>query len=74
MRWIIAARQRNIPGASPSQTERFETNWLEWHPGELFPRVGVYNKRGACEQWIGAKVVGHGRYAAFQMTEVAIPG
>ena len=122
---------------------------VEWHPGELVPRVGFivtnmsrpaervvafYNKRGTCEQWIkegkgvikwtrlscksftanavrlqlhalaynlgnflrtlatpepikdwsltslkeklikiGAKVVRHGRYVAFQMAEVAIP-
>ena len=76
---------------------------VEWHPGELIPRVGFivtnlsrppervvafYNKRGTCEQWIkdwsltslkeklikiGAKVVHHGRYVAFQMAEVAIP-
>jgi Transposase DDE domain group 1 len=122
---------------------------VEWHPGELFPRVGFivtnlrqasknvvgfYNKRGTCEQWIkegkgavkwtrlscrsfnanavrlqlhalaynlgnflrtlatpepiaewslttlreklikiGAKVVSHGRYVAFQMAEVAMP-
>ena len=122
---------------------------VEWHHGELFPRVGFivtnlrlkstnvvefYNKRGTCEQWIkewkgalkgtrlscrsfdanavrlqlhalaynlgnflrtlaipesiaewslttlreklikiGAKVVSHGRYVAFQMAEVAIP-
>lgn len=121
---------------------------VEWHPGELYPRVGFivtnmsrpaenvvafYNKRGTCEQWIkegkgaikwtrlscrsfaanavrlqlhalayklgnflrtlatpesiedwslttlkeklikiGAKVVSHGRYVAFQMAEVAI--
>jgi Transposase DDE domain group 1 len=121
---------------------------VEWHPGELYPRVGFivtnmsrpaenvvafYNKRGTCEQWIkegkgaikwtrlscrsfaanavrlqlhalaynlgnflrtlatpepikdwsltslkeklikiGAKVVIHGRYVAFQMAEVAI--
>jgi Transposase DDE domain group 1 len=121
---------------------------VEWHPGELYPRVGFlvtnmtrpaenviafYNKRGTCEQWIkegkgaikwtrlscrsfaanavrlqlhalaynlgnflrtlatpepikdwslttlkeklikiGAKVVSHGRYIAFQMAEVAI--
>jgi hypothetical protein len=121
---------------------------VEWHPGELFPRVGFvvtnmarvaenvvgfYNKRGTCEQWIkegkgaikwtrlscgsfaanavrlqlhalaynlgnilrtlatpepikdwsltslkeklikiGAKVVSHARYVAFQMAEVAI--
>ena len=40
---------------------------VEWHPGELYPRVGfivtnlsrpaervvaLYNKRGTCEQWI----------------------
>jgi hypothetical protein len=122
---------------------------VEWHFGELFPRVGFivtnlrnssknvvafYNKHGTCEQWIkegkcaikwtrlscrsfsanavrlqlhalaynlgnflrtlaipeaiaewslttlreklikiGAKVVSHGRYVAFQMAEVAIP-
>jgi hypothetical protein len=121
---------------------------IEWHPGELYPRVGFivttmarraenvaafYNKRGTCEQWIkegkgaikwtrlscrsfaanavrlqlhalaynlgnfmrtlatpepisdwsmttlreklikiGAKVVGHARYVAFQMAEVAV--
>ena len=121
---------------------------VEWHPGELYPRVGFivtnmsrpaenvvafYNKRGTCEQWIkegkgaikwtrlscrsfaanavrlqlhalaynlgnflrtlatpdpikgwsltslkeklikiGAKVVSHARYVAFQMAEVAI--
>jgi len=123
---------------------------VEWHPGELYPRVGFivtnmsrrakrvvafYNKRGTCEQWIkegkgaikwtrlscrtfaanavrlqhhalaynlgnflrtlatpepikdwsltslkeklikiGAKVVRHGRYIAFQMAEVAKAG
>ena len=122
---------------------------VEWHPDELYPRVGFivtnmsrpaervvafYNKRGTCEQWIkegkgaiewtrlscrmfaasavrlqlhalaynlgnflrklatpepirdwslnslkeklikiGAKVVSHGRYVAFQMAEAAIP-
>jgi len=122
---------------------------VEWHPGELFPRVGFivtnmtrppervtlfYNQRGTAEQWIkegkgaikwtrlscrtfaanavrlqlhapaynlgnflrtlatpepikdwsltslkeklikiGAKVVCHGRYVAFQMAEVALP-
>ncbi len=120
---------------------------VEWHPGELYPRVGFiitnmarppenvvafYNKRGTCEQWIkegkgaikwtrlscrsfsanavrlhalaynlgnflrtfatpepikdwsltslkeklieiGAKVVGHARYVAFQMAEVGAP-
>ncbi|MFY9781028.1 MAG: IS1380 family transposase [Candidatus Baltobacteraceae bacterium] len=121
---------------------------VEWHPGELFPRVGFivtnlrrksknvvafYNKRGTCEQWIkegkaairwtrlscisfnanvvrlqlhalaynlgnflrtlaipepiadwslttlreklikiGARVISHGRYVAFQMAEVAV--
>jgi hypothetical protein len=122
---------------------------VEWHPSELYPRVGFivtnlsrpaenivafYNMRGTCEQWIkegkgairwtrlscrlfsanavrlqlhalaynlgnflrtlatpepikdwsltslkeklikiGAKVVSHGRYVAFQMAEVAVP-
>src|SRR3954470_7392230 len=122
---------------------------VDWHPGELYPRVGFivtnlarsaegivafYNKRGTCEQYIkegknaikwtrlscrtfaanavrlqlhvlaynlanfmrtlaipktaqpwsltslreklikiGAKVISHGRYVAFQMAEVAVP-
>ena len=122
---------------------------VEWHPGELYPRVGFivtnmsrppenivafYNQRGTCERWIkegkgaikwtrlscrtfaanavrlqlhalaynlgnflrilatpepikdwsltslkeklikiGAKVISHGRYVAFQMAEVTIP-
>ncbi len=122
---------------------------VEWHPGELYPRVGFivtnlsrqavkvvafYKMRGTCEQWIkegksaikwtrlscrtfaanavrlqlhalaynlgnflrtlatpepikdwsltslreklikiGAKIISHGRYVAFQMAEVAIP-
>ena len=25
---------------------------VEWHPGELYPRVSFYNKRGTAEQWI----------------------
>ena len=122
--------------ASWSQPRRVVAK-VEWHLGELFPRVGFivtnlsyssknivrfYNQRGTCEQWIkegkgaikwtrlqlhalaynlgnflrtlaipeaiekwsltslreklikiGAKVVSHGRYVAFQMAEVAIP-
>jgi hypothetical protein len=50
---------------------------VEWHPGELYPRVGFivtnmtrpaervvafYNKRGTCEQWIkGERVRSSGR-------------
>src|SRR4030088_2639589 len=152
-------------GRPPNEVRRFYANFsykaaswtkprrvvakVEWHPGELIPRVGFivtnmsrpaervvafYNKRGTCEQWIkegkgaihwtrlscrtfaantvrlqlhalaynlgnfmrtlatpepiknwsltslraklikiGAKVVSHGRYVAFQMAEVAIP-
>jgi hypothetical protein len=152
-------------GRPPNEVRRFYVNFtyqagswtkprrviakVEWHPGELYPRVGFivtnlsrpaervvafYNKRGTCEQWIkegkgaikwtrlscrtfeanavrlqlhalaynlgnflrtlatpepikdwsltslkeklikiGAKVVSHGRYVAFQMAEVAIP-
>ena len=152
-------------GRPPNEVRRFYANFtyqagswtkprrviakVEWHPGELYPRVGFivtnltrpaervvafYNKRGTCEQWIkegkgaikwtrlscrtfaanavrlqlhalaynlgnflrtlatpepikdwsltslkeklikiGAKVVSHGRYVAFQMAEVAIP-
>jgi hypothetical protein len=152
-------------GRPPNEVRRFYANFtyqagswtkprrviakVEWHPGELVPRVGFivtnmsrpaervvafYNKRGTCEQWIkegkgaikwtrlscrtfaanavrlqlhtlaynlgnflrtlatpepikdwsltslkeklikiGARVVSHGRYVAFQMAEVAIP-
>ena len=135
--------------AASCTTSRRVLAKVEWHPGELYPRVGFivtnlsrpvervvafYNKRGTCEQWIkegkgaikwtrlsccsiaanavrlqlhalaynlgnflrtlampepirdwsltslkeklikiGAKVVSHGRYVAFQMAEVAIP-
>ena len=151
-------------GRPPNEARRFHANFtyqagsrtkprrviakVEWHSGELYPRVGFivtnmsrpaesvvafYNKRGTCEQWIkegkgaikwtrlscrtfaanavrlqlhalaynlgnfprtlatpeliknwslttlreklikiGAKVVHHGRYVAFQMAEVAI--
>jgi hypothetical protein len=152
-------------GRPPNEVRRFYANFtyqagswakprrviakVEWHPGELYRRVGFivtnlsrpadrvvafYNKRGTCEQWIkegkgaikwtrlscrtfagnavrlqlhalaynlgnflrtlatpepikdwsltslkeklikiGAKVVSHRRYVAFQMAEVAIP-
>jgi len=135
--------------AASWKTPRRVVAKVEWHPGELYPRVGFivtslsrppenivafYNQRGTCEQWIkegkgaicwtrlscrsfaansvrlqlhalaynlgnflrtlatpepikdwsltslkeklikiGAKVVSHGRYVAFQMAEVAIP-
>src|SRR6478735_2490778 len=152
-------------GRPPSEVRRFYANFtyqagswssprrviakVEWHPGELVPRVGFivtnlsrpaervvafYNQRGTAEQWIkegkgairwtrlscrsfaanavrlqlhalaynlgnflrtlatpepindwsltslqeklikiGAKLVSHGRYVAFQMAEVAVP-
>ena len=49
---------------------------VEWHPGELYPRVGFivtnlsrpvervvafYNKRGTCEQWIKEGKKSYGR-------------
>src|SRR5262249_40258364 len=71
------------PPFSPHHVRRFQANFsyqagtwtkprrviakVEWHPGELYPRVGFivtnmsrpaervvafYNKRGTCEQWI----------------------
>jgi Transposase DDE domain group 1/Transposase DDE domain len=159
------ARGSNTPGRPPKEVRRSYASFsyragswtkprrvvakVEWHPGELYPRVGFlvtnmaraaenviafYNKRGTCEQWIkegkgaikwtrlscrsfaanavrlqlhalaynlgnflrtlampepikdwsltslkeklikiGAKIVSHGRYVAFQMAEVAIP-
>ncbi len=70
-------------GRPPNEARRFHANFtyqagswtkprrviakVEWHPGELYPRVGFivtnlsrpaervvafYNKRGTCEQWI----------------------
>ena len=70
-------------GRPPSEVRRYYANFtyqaaswtkprrvvakVEWHPGELYPRVGFivtnmsrpaervvafYNKRGTCEQWI----------------------
>ena len=53
------------PEPGPSRAEVIAK--VEWHPGELYPRVGFivtnisrpvervvafYNKRGTCEQWI----------------------
>jgi len=161
----IAYLLKRPVGRPPNEVRRYyanftykATSWtkprrvvakVQWHPGELIPRVGFivtnmsrpaervvafYNKRGTCEQWIkegkgaihwtrlscrtfaanavrlqlhalaynlgnflrtlatpepikdwsltslkeklikiGAKVVSHGRYIAFQMAEVAIP-
>ena len=161
----IAYLLKRPVGRPPNEVRRYYANFtyragswtkqrrvvakVEWHPGELVPRVGFivtnmsrpaervvafYNKRGTCEQWIkegkgainwtrlscrtfaanavrlqlhalaynlgnflrtlatpepikewsltslkeklikiGAKVVSHGRYVAFQMAEVAIP-
>jgi Transposase DDE domain group 1 len=161
----IAYLLKRPVGRPPNEVRRYYANFtyqaaswskprrviakVEWHPGELYPRVGFivtnlsrppervvafYNKRGTCEQWIkegkgaikwtrlscrtfaanavrlqlhvlaynlgnflrtlatpepikdwsltslkeklikiGAKVVSHGRYVAFQMAEVAIP-
>ncbi len=34
------------------KTPRCVVAEVEWHPGELYPRVGFYNQRGTCEQWI----------------------
>ena len=149
---------RTMCGASTPASRYQAASWtkprrviakVEWHPGELYPRVGFivtnlsrpaervvafYNQRGTCEQWIkegkgaikwtrlscrsfaanavrlqlhalaynlgnflrtlatpepikdwsltslreklikiGAKLVSHGRYVAFQMAEVAVP-
>src|ERR1700746_3733897 len=161
----IAYLPKRPGGRPPNEVRRYYANFtykaaswtkprrvvakVEWHPGELIPRVGFivtnmsrpaervvafYNKRGTAEQWIkegkgaikwtrlscrtfaanavrlqlhalaynlgnflrtlatpepikdwsltslkeklikiGAKVMSHGRYIAFQMAEVAIP-
>ena len=54
---------------------------IEWHAGELFPRIGFivtnlrwkhsnvvkfYNKRGTPEQWIEVCDISHGRGAGFK--------
>ena len=148
MKFVVLMRASSIQAGSWAKPRRVIAK-VEWHPGELYPRVGFivtnmsrpaervvayYNKRGTCEQWIkegkarssghgchaalsppnavrlqlhalaynlgnflrtlatpepikdwsmttlkeklikiGAKVVSHGRYVAFQMAEVAIP-
>ena len=62
---------------------------VEWHPSELFPRVGFivtnlsrpaervtlfYNQRGKAEQCIKeGKNAIKGRYVTFQLAEVAVP-
>ncbi len=47
---------------------------VEWHPGELYFRVGssspILREKPVK---IGAKVIAHVRYAVFQMAEVAVP-
>ena len=63
--WRLHANFHYQPG-SWSKPRRVAAK-VEWHPGELYPRVGFiianmarlaenivafYNKRGACEQWI----------------------
>ena len=53
---------------------------VEWHGGELFPRVGfIVTNRSARAQGVvhfyngrGAKVVHHSRIVTFQMAEVAV--
>jgi hypothetical protein len=61
---------------------------VEWHPGELYPRVGfivtnLTRPAEAVSHWsmttlrerlvkIGAKIVRHGRSITFQMAEVMV--
>jgi hypothetical protein len=62
----LARWHQSTPFAETSITRRVIAK-VEWHPGELYPRVGFivtntgrpaervvtfYNKRGTCEQWI----------------------
>ena len=43
---------------------------VEWHAGELFPRVSfIVTNLG----WKSSNVVSHSRYVIFQMAEVAVP-
>src|SRR5262249_41111846 len=59
-------RELLLPGGKLEHAARVIAK-VEWHPGELYPRVGFivtnmsrpaervvafYNKRGTCEQWI----------------------
>jgi hypothetical protein len=72
----LSAARRLMPGAPTRTSPTKRESWtkprrvvakVEWHPGELYPRVGFivtnmarpaenvvafYNKRGTCEQWI----------------------
>jgi Transposase DDE domain group 1 len=85
----------------PNEVRRFHANFtyqaaswskprrviakVEWHPGELYPRLGFIvtnNERMKLQTLsslkeklikIGAKVISHGRSIAIQMAEVAIP-
>ena len=148
-RGLLLLRQLPSSGGKLEDTAGRVVAKVEWHQGELYPRVGCiltnlsrppenivafYNRRDTCEQWIkegkdaikwtrlscrtfaanavrlqlhalaynlgnflrtlatpepirdwsltslkeklikiGAKIISHGRYVAFQMAEVAIP-
>jgi hypothetical protein len=84
MRWIVCGKAASDCAASPSQIGRFETRWLHALAYNLGNFLRTLVTPEPIKDWtlttlkeklikIGAKVVSHGRYVAFQMAEVAIP-
>ena len=69
LRWIIGGKAAKGRAASSSQMGRFETRWLA-----ASENLCALSELPGGEKLIkiGAKVVSHGRYIAFQMAEVAI--
>src|ERR1700731_1481913 len=64
-------RQR---GSSPASCARLQSRQLSAHAGDAGADQGLVADEPEGELIkIGAKVVSHGRYVAFQMAEVAIP-
>ena len=68
MRWIVGGKPASNAAASPSQMGRFETRWLTAEPIKDWSLTSLKEKLIK----IGAKIVSHGRYVAFQMAAVAI--
>jgi len=88
MRWIVGGRAVTDQAASTSQMGRFETSAMTSPTnltaladlsGRWIARAQMQRARTALvldidsSVKIGAKVIGHGRYAIFQMAEVAVP-
>src|SRR5687768_8318035 len=87
MRWIVGGKAASGAAASPSQMGRFAANAVRLQLHALAYNLGNFLRTLATPEpikdWsltslkeklikIGAKVVSHGRYVAFQMAEVAV--